>query len=94
MVAAFLPRVDALLKHRNNAYPPLAVDFLEMVLASFGDSIRHGLASRDFSIGVDVAAEQRFDRCTKCKNALLQVFSAEGVTILHNFSPAGNIIFS
>uniref|UniRef100_A0A914HDN6 Katanin p80 subunit C-terminal domain-containing protein n=1 Tax=Globodera rostochiensis TaxID=31243 RepID=A0A914HDN6_GLORO len=71
--AAFLPRVELLLKHRNSAYPQMALAFLEIVLSSHGDAIRHGLSSRDFSIGVDLAAEQRFDRCTKCKNALLQI---------------------
>uniref|UniRef100_A0A183C3S9 Katanin_con80 domain-containing protein n=1 Tax=Globodera pallida TaxID=36090 RepID=A0A183C3S9_GLOPA len=71
--AAFLPRVELLLKHRNSAYPQMALAFLEIVLSSHGDAIRHGLSSRDFSIGVDIAAEQRFDRCTKCKNALLQI---------------------
>ncbi|KAL3091592.1 hypothetical protein niasHT_024174 [Heterodera trifolii] len=73
LCAAFLPRVELLLKHKNKEYPPMALDFLEMVLTSYGEAIRHGLSSRDFSIGVDVAAEQRFDRCTKCKNALLQI---------------------
>lgn len=75
MNAAFLPSIEKLLRHRNDAYPKMAMNFLEMVLNSFGESIRHGLASRSFSIGVDVAAEQRFDRCTKCKNALLQVIA-------------------
>ena len=65
--------VNALLTHRNGNYVQLAIDFLYMVTIQFGDSIRHGLASKEYTIGVDVAAEQRFERCTKCKNALFQV---------------------
>jgi hypothetical protein len=79
--AAFFGRLNVLITHRNNNYVQLALDFLDMVTIHFGDSIRHGLASKEYTIGVDVAAEQRFERCTKCKDALFQVFK----TILQNF---------
>jgi hypothetical protein len=71
--AAFFGRLNVLITHRNNNYVQLALDFLDMVTIHFGDSIRHGLASKEYTIGVDVAAEQRFERCTKCKDALFQV---------------------
>jgi hypothetical protein len=70
--ASFLDRINALLVHRNSNYTQLAINFLDMVTSRFGDSIRHGLASQEFTIGVDVAAEQRFDRCNRSKNALFQ----------------------
>lgn len=69
----FLKHINALLSHRNKDYVQMALDFLEMVVTRFGDSIRHGLASKDFILGVDVAAEQRFDRSIRCKNALFQI---------------------
>lgn len=71
--ASFLDRINALLVHRNSNYTQLAINFLDMVTSRFGDSIRHGLASQEFTIGVDVAAEQRFDRCNRSKNALFQI---------------------
>lgn len=44
-----------------------------MVCTSFGDSISHGLSANNHSIGVDVAADERFEKCTRCRNALLQI---------------------
>ena len=44
-----------------------------MIVHSFGDSIKHGLLAKNFTIGVDVSAEERFERCTKCRNGLMQV---------------------
>lgn len=69
----FLSRADALLVHRNKSYIQLGLNFLNMVTSRFGNAILHGLASQEFIIGVDVEAEKRFERCTKCKNALFQV---------------------
>jgi len=71
--AAFLHRLNILIGHRNNQYVQFSIDFLDMVTTSFGDCIMHGLASQEYTIGVDVAAEQRFERCMKCRNALFQV---------------------
>jgi len=51
----------------------LALDFLDMVVANFGESIRHGLLSKQHYIGVDVAAESRYERCMKCRNGLMQI---------------------
>lgn len=70
--AAFLSRVHVLIGHRNNNYVQLGIDFIDMVTIRFGDCIQHGLASQEYTIGVDVAAEQRFERCMKSKNALFQ----------------------
>ena len=73
----FLSRVASLLVHKNKTCVQLAINFLGMVTSRFGNAIRHGLASQEFTIGVDVEAEKRFERCTKCKNSLFQVFSKE-----------------
>jgi hypothetical protein len=70
----FLSRVAFLLVHKNKKCVQLAIDFLDMVTLQFGKAIRHGLASQEFIIGVDVEAEKRFERCTKCKNSLFQVY--------------------
>lgn len=69
----FLDKIRNLFANQNSSYLILALDLLEMVVRSFGDSIRHGLAAKSYSIGVDVAAEQRFERCSRCRNALLEV---------------------
>jgi hypothetical protein len=71
--AAFLHRLNILIGHRNNQYVQFSIDFLDMVTTRFGDCIKHGLASQEYTIGVDVAAEQRFERCMKSRNALFQV---------------------
>uniref|UniRef100_A0A915DDE4 Katanin p80 subunit C-terminal domain-containing protein n=1 Tax=Ditylenchus dipsaci TaxID=166011 RepID=A0A915DDE4_9BILA len=71
--AIFLDKVRVLFSHPNLDYLALALDLLEMVVQSFGDSIKHGLSSKSFSLGVDVAAEERYERCNKCRKALMQV---------------------
>ncbi|KAI1730661.1 con80 domain of katanin domain-containing protein [Ditylenchus destructor] len=71
--AVFLDKIRVLFSHTNIEYPVLALELLEMVVHSFGDSIKHGLLAKNFTIGVDVSAEERFERCTKCRNGLMQV---------------------
>ncbi|KAI1711061.1 con80 domain of katanin domain-containing protein [Ditylenchus destructor] len=71
--AVFLDKIRVLFSHSNSEYPILALEFLEMIVHSFGDSIKHGLLAKNFTIGVDVSAEERFERCTKCRNGLMQV---------------------
>lgn len=69
----FLEKIRHLFSHPNQNNVILALSLLEMVVHSFGVSIRHGLAAKDHNIGVDVAAEQRFERCVRCRDALFQV---------------------
>ncbi|KAL7074043.1 hypothetical protein ACQ4LE_006471 [Meloidogyne hapla] len=69
----FLPRVDSLLVHKNKECVQLGLNFLNMVTSRFGNVIVHGLASQEFTIGVDVEAEKRFERCTTCRNALFNI---------------------
>lgn len=69
----FLDKIRNLFAHQNTLYLTLALDLLEMIVRSFGDSIRHGLAAKTYSLGVDVVAEQRFERCSRCKNSLFEV---------------------
>lgn len=69
----FLEKIRNLFVHQNPSYITLALDLLEMVVQLFGDSILHGLAAKTYCIGVDVVAEQRFERCSRCKNYLLEV---------------------
>uniref|UniRef100_A0A914N1N3 Katanin p80 subunit C-terminal domain-containing protein n=3 Tax=Meloidogyne TaxID=189290 RepID=A0A914N1N3_MELIC len=69
----FLSRVDSLLVHKNKECVQLGLNFLNMVTSRFGNAIIHGLASQEFTIGVDVEAEKRFERCTACRNALFTI---------------------
>jgi len=69
----FLEHLRSLFNHPNNGYVQLALDFLDMVVENFGESIRHGLLSKQHYIGVDVAAESRYERCMKCRNGLMQI---------------------
>lgn len=72
--ARFLDRIRTLFSYNKNVeYLSLGMELLEMVCASFGDSIRHGLSAKNHAIGVDVAADERFEKCTRCRNALMQI---------------------
>lgn len=72
MNAQFLDRIRIIFSFgKNSDYPKLTLKFLEMIVASFGESIRHGLTPSN--IGVDVAAEERLQKCMRCRNALMQI---------------------
>lgn len=72
--ATMLPHFRGLLSDRNPDYVDLGLDMLNLVVETFGESIRHGLSANSASpLGVDVTAEDRFKRCVKCRSALTEL---------------------
>ncbi|KAH7697051.1 Katanin p80 WD40-containing subunit B1, partial [Aphelenchoides avenae] len=72
--STILPHFRGILSDRNAHYVDLGLDMLNLIVDTFGESIRHGLAANSASaLGVDVAAEDRFKRCTRCRSALMEL---------------------
>lgn len=72
--ARVTPTLRTLLCHKNPTYVDLALDTLANILNEFTEPIKHALAPNAASIGVDLAAEQRHMHCTKCKEALTELY--------------------
>lgn len=71
--ASILPKLRHLLQNANDAYVDLGLHTLETIVKSFGTIIGQGANANANSIGVDIAAEKRQERCMKCRNAIMDI---------------------
>ena len=78
--ALILPQLRILLAHRNSRYADAALGFFKEV-THLGDTIRQSLVSNAYSIGVDVAGDQRHVLCMECKEALTEIYVTAGLTL-------------
>uniref|UniRef100_A0A914CA02 Katanin p80 subunit C-terminal domain-containing protein n=1 Tax=Acrobeloides nanus TaxID=290746 RepID=A0A914CA02_9BILA len=71
--ASVLPKLRNVLQHPNSDYIDVGLHTLEVLVANFGNTIRQGANANASAIGVDIAAEQRRERCEKCRKALMDL---------------------
>ncbi|KRX35930.1 Katanin p80 WD40 repeat-containing subunit B1 [Trichinella murrelli] len=67
-----LPRIGELLKSKYENYVQTALDSLLLMLNGFGPMFKQ-YASTDSTIGVDIAQEERIEKCKKCSSYLLAI---------------------
>ncbi|KRY13947.1 Katanin p80 WD40 repeat-containing subunit B1 [Trichinella patagoniensis] len=67
-----LPRIGELLKSKYENYVQTALDSLLLMLNGFGPMFKQ-YASTDSTIGVDIAQEERIEKCKKCSSYLLEI---------------------
>ncbi|KRZ02114.1 Katanin p80 WD40 repeat-containing subunit B1 [Trichinella zimbabwensis] len=67
-----LPRIGELLKSKYENYIQTALDSLLLMLNGFGPMFKQ-YASTDSTIGVDIAQEERIEKCKKCSSYLLAI---------------------
>ncbi|KAL1234748.1 Katanin p80 WD40 repeat-containing subunit [Trichinella pseudospiralis] len=70
-----LPRIGELLKSKYENYIQTALDSLLLMLNGFGPMFKQ-YASTDSTIGVDIAQEERIEKCKKCSSYLLAIRNA------------------
>lgn len=91
--ARIIPTLRKLLSHKNPNYVDLALDTLANILNEFTVPIKHALAPNAVSMGVDLAAEQRQMHCTKCKEALTELYLNSSF-ILEKLNPSQRDYFN
>uniref|UniRef100_A0A914BW65 Katanin p80 subunit C-terminal domain-containing protein n=1 Tax=Acrobeloides nanus TaxID=290746 RepID=A0A914BW65_9BILA len=71
--ASILPKLQSILRHPNSDYVDLGLYTLEILVLNFGNTIRQGVDANASVIGTNIAAEQRQERCEKCRKALMDL---------------------
>uniref|UniRef100_A0A0R3RPI0 WD_REPEATS_REGION domain-containing protein n=1 Tax=Elaeophora elaphi TaxID=1147741 RepID=A0A0R3RPI0_9BILA len=72
LCTAILPHIEPLFANKHEDYVEVALSALRAIITGCGDVIRTG-SHRRFQIGVDVPAEERYNKCIKCMQQLTNI---------------------
>lgn len=68
-----LPAIYSLLQSKFEMYMTVGCDALRLILRNFSSVIKSNILSSPQTVGVDISREERYNKCVKCYNSLVQI---------------------